>query len=164
MTLILDRHRSQANYLKRLGQNVGQHMMPRSFPFCSHTLMYWISHLASPAAADEKATSQQRQLGDGYDRLLVALWSFFAQRLIVTAWIEACYVLIASSCAEELQRWGTVTRTVERQMRGRYDHTADIMERDGSPNEEEISESEVLLISEYSGKTSSIDIWSTILR
>ena len=78
--------------------------------------MRWISHLASSTAAIEKATSQQRQLADGYDRLLVPLWSFFAQRLGVTARIEACYVLRAPPCAEELQRWGTVFRTLERKM------------------------------------------------
>ena len=78
--------------------------------------MYWISHLASSTAATEKATSQQRQLGNDYDRFLAALWSFFAQRLVVTAWIEACYVLRAHPCAEELQRRGTVIRTMERQM------------------------------------------------
>ena len=138
MTLILDGHRNQADCLKQSGQNVGQHMMPRNFPFYSSELMYWISHLASSTAANEKVTSQQRQLGDGYDRLLVALWSFFAQRLIVTTWVEACHVLRASSCAEQLQRWGTVIRTVQRQMRGRYDHAAEITERDGSPNEKEI--------------------------
>ena len=40
---MLDRHRSQADYLKRSGKNVGQRMMLQNFPFCSHTSMYWKS-------------------------------------------------------------------------------------------------------------------------
>ena len=107
---------SSSRLSQRLVENVGKYNLQRSFPICSQAAMYWLSHLASSTAANGKATTLQRQLGHGYDSLLIALWSYFAQRLVVTAWVEAHYVLRAPPCAEELQRTGTVIRTLKRQM------------------------------------------------
>lgn len=97
----------------RIGKNMGRQDLQQSFPFCSYATKFWISHLARSIAANEKVAFQQLQLGDGYDHLIVALSSFFAQRLVVTSWVEACYVLEAPPSAEELQRWGGVVRTLE---------------------------------------------------
>ena len=97
-------------------KNIGQEELQRSFPFCSYASMYWISHLASSIAATEKVTSQQCQLSDGYDQLIVVLSSFFAKRLVVTAWVEACYMLKAPPSAEELKKWGRMIWSLKRQI------------------------------------------------
>ena len=72
--------------------------------------------MAMSVAAKDKTASLPCRLGDGYDHLIVALSSFFAQRRVVTSWVEACYVLKAPPSAKELQRWGKVVRTLKKQM------------------------------------------------
>ena len=100
----------------RKGRNMGQEKLQQSFPFCSYASMYWISHLASSIAATEMFTPQQCQLSDGYDQLIVLLSSFFAKRLVVTAWVEACYMLKAPPSAKELKRWGRIIWSLKRQI------------------------------------------------
>ena len=98
------------------GRNAVQEQLQQSFPFCAYASTYWIYHMAMSVAANDKTASLPCRLGDGYDHLIVALSSFFAQRRVVTSWVEACYVLKAPPSARELQRWGKVVRTLKKQM------------------------------------------------
>ena len=98
------------------GRNVVQEQLQQSFPFCAYASTYWIYHMAMSVAANDKTASLPCRLSDGYDHLIVALSSFFAQRRVVTSWVEACYVLKAPPSAKELQMWGKVARTLKQQM------------------------------------------------
>ena len=100
----------------QIGTNVVQQELQRSFPFCSYASKNWIYHMARSVAANDKTIFRPCQLGHGYDHLIVALSSFFAQRRVVTSWVEACYVLKAPPSAEELQMWGMMVLPLKRQL------------------------------------------------
>ena len=100
----------------RIGRNVVQQELQRSFPFCSYASTNWIYHMARSLATNDKTASRPCQLGHGYDHLIITLSSFFAQRRVVTSWVEACYVLKAPPSAKELQMWGMMVLPLKRQL------------------------------------------------
>lgn len=61
-----------------------------SFPFCAYTSCFWITHIYN-ILADGHSQQKTGPVSSEYNSLLVGISSFLAQKLVLMAWIEACY-------------------------------------------------------------------------
>lgn len=83
-----------------LGQDVSREDLDIGFPLCSYSAKYWIDHICRTQADIDEGLPK-----GSYGPLLSSLEQFLCQKLVLMAWIEACYVTLSPPTSGKLEDW-----------------------------------------------------------
>lgn len=82
------------------GQDVSQADLDKGFPLCSYAAKYWIDHICRTQGDVDEGFPKEP-----YSHLLSSLEQFLSQKLVLMAWIEACYVIVHPPTRGKLEDW-----------------------------------------------------------
>lgn len=97
-----------------IGSSITLEFLNQRFPFCSYAAMHWASHLLEACPISSTSTGLPTPpWSSANEKMLRYLTQFLSQKLVLTAWIEACYIVNGSlplkvlhACAKSLSRLG----------------------------------------------------------